>query len=68
MHVTADVVGDAVREVSLPDDATYADLVAALGYSAHEVAVLVDGSPVPEDGPVTADRVRVLRLVKGGEP
>jgi sulfur carrier protein len=66
MHVTAEVVGDAVHEVSLPSDATYADLLAELGYSPHEVAVLVDGSPVPEDGAVTADRVRVLRLIKGG--
>jgi sulfur carrier protein len=27
---------------------------------------MVDGSPVPEDQPVDADRVRVLRLIKGG--
>jgi len=30
------------------------------------VSVLVDGRPVPEDRPVDADRVEVLRLVKGG--
>ncbi|MFC6989989.1 ubiquitin-like small modifier protein 2 [Haloplanus sp. GCM10025708] len=66
MQVTTEVVGDAVHEVSLRDDATYADLLAELGYSPHEVAVLVDGSPVPEDGTVTGDRVRVLRLIKGG--
>ncbi|WP_152039612.1 ubiquitin-like small modifier protein SAMP2 [Salinigranum salinum] len=69
MHVTVDVVGEDPREVELAPDATYADLVRAVGYSVHEVTVLVDGRPVPEDRPVDAERedVRVLRLVKGGE-
>lgn len=68
MHVTVDVVGEDSRRVELPPEATYADLVRAVGYSVHEVTVLVDGRPVPEDQPVDADRedVRVLRLVKGG--
>jgi sulfur carrier protein len=68
MHVTVDVVGEDSRRVELAPEATYADLVRAVGYSVHEVTVLVDGRPVPEDQPVDADRedVRVLRLVKGG--
>ncbi|WP_380680130.1 ubiquitin-like small modifier protein SAMP2 [Salinigranum sp. GCM10025319] len=68
MHVSVDVVGEGSREVELPPEATYADLVRAVGYSVHEVTVLVDGRPVPEDQPVDADRedVRILRLVKGG--
>lgn len=66
MQVTADVVGEAVRDLDLDDDATYADLCRTLGYSPHEVAVLVDDRPVPEDRPIEAERVRVLRLVKGG--
>lgn len=66
MQVTADVVGEATRDLDLADDATYADLCRALGYSPHEVAVLVDDRPVPEDGPVEAERVRVLRLASGG--
>jgi sulfur carrier protein len=66
MRVTCDVVGEGVEECDLPADATYGDLLAALGYSPHEATVLVDDAPVPEDASVAADRVRVLRLVKGG--
>lgn len=65
MDVTVEVVGEATHEVSV-EDATYADLCRAVGYSPHEVSVLVDGRPVPEDQSVEADRVEVLRLVRGG--
>ncbi|WP_394338773.1 ubiquitin-like small modifier protein SAMP2 [Haloplanus rubicundus] len=64
--VRAEVVGEGVEEVDLASDATYGDVLAALGFSSHEATVLVDDAPVPEDRPVDADRVRVLRLVKGG--
>jgi sulfur carrier protein len=71
MELTVDVVGEGSREVDLAPEATYADLVRAVGYSVHEVTVLVDGRPVPEDQPVDAggdgdSDIRVLRLVKGG--
>jgi sulfur carrier protein len=68
MRVTCDVVGEGSRAVDLSDEATYADLVRAVGYSVHEVTVLVDGQPVPEDRGVDPDRedISVLRLVKGG--
>jgi len=68
MRVTCEIPGDRERdrELDLPDDATYGDVVRAVGYSVHEAAVLVDGTPVPEDDPVEADRVTVLRLVQGG--
>lgn len=65
MRVTMDVVGGETHEFDVTDE-TYADLVGALGFSVHEVAVLVDGRPVPEDQPATADRAEVLRLVSGG--
>ncbi|QSX00640.1 ubiquitin-like small modifier protein SAMP2 [Haloterrigena alkaliphila] len=45
---------------------TYADLLREIDLSPHEVSVLVDGRPVPEDQPVESDRVTVLRLIKGG--
>ena len=64
MEVTVEVVGADTHEVSV--EGTYADLCRAVGYSPHEVAVLVDGRPVPEDQPVAADRVQVLRLIMGG--
>jgi len=64
MHVTVEVVGDATREVDV--EGTYADLLDAIGLSQHEASVLVDGRPVPEDQPVEAPSVTVLRLVKGG--
>jgi len=64
--VRAEVVGEGVETVTLDADATYGDLLVALDFSPHEATVLVDDRPVPEDRSVDADRVRVLRLVKGG--
>jgi sulfur carrier protein len=66
MRVTVSVVGGDTHEVTVAEGDTYADLLAPLACSTHEVSVLVDGRPVPEDQPVDADRVEVLRLVKGG--
>ncbi|MFB6070009.1 MAG: ubiquitin-like small modifier protein 2 [Halanaeroarchaeum sp.] len=65
MHVTVEVVGEGTREVDVADG-TYADLLDEVGMNRHEVSVLVDGSPVPEDRPVDASEVQVLRLVRGG--
>jgi sulfur carrier protein len=45
---------------------TYTDLLREVDLSPHEVSVLVDGRPVPEDQPVESDHVTVLRLIKGG--
>ncbi|WP_338740705.1 ubiquitin-like small modifier protein SAMP2 [Haloplanus salilacus] len=64
--VRVEVVGEGERELRLDDGATYGDLLAELSFSPHEAAVLVDGTPVPEDDDVDAGRVRILRLVKGG--
>jgi len=81
MRVTVDVKGEGTHEIDLEQrDAdgatasseaeetapTYADLLAEVELSPHEVSVLVDGRPVPEDQPVEADHVTVLRLIKGG--
>ncbi len=71
MQVTVDVKGEGRHEVdtaTLADDrpATYADVLSALEYSPHEVSVLVDGQPVPEDRPVESETMTVLRLIKGG--
>ncbi|WP_101295256.1 ubiquitin-like small modifier protein SAMP2 [Halegenticoccus soli] len=66
MDVTVEVVGEETRAVRVADDATYADLLAPFDLSPHEVSVLVEGRPVPEDQPVETDRVKVLRLIKGG--
>ena len=66
MRVTVSVVGEDTHEVDVADGDTYADLLGDLEYSPHQVSVLVDGRPVPEDQRVDADRIEVLRLVKGG--
>jgi len=66
MRVTVAVAGGDTHEIEVDADATYGDLLAPLEYGPHEVSVLVDGRPVPEDAPVETDRVEVLRLVKGG--
>ncbi|MGB9986897.1 ubiquitin-like small modifier protein SAMP2 [Salarchaeum japonicum] len=65
MHVTVEVVGDATHEFDVTD-ATYADLLDRVDLSPHEVSVMVDGRPVPEDQPVDTDHVTVLRLIRGG--
>ncbi|MFC4249511.1 ubiquitin-like small modifier protein 2 [Natribaculum luteum] len=65
MRVTVDVKGEGTHEVDL-EAPTYADLLAEVELSPHEVSVLVDGRPVPEDQPVETDHVTVLRLIKGG--
>ena len=71
MRVTVDVKGEDTYELGVEDvdcdgTPTYADLLAAVGLSPHEVSVLVDGRPVPEDQPVSTDHVTVLRLIAGG--
>ena len=66
MRVTCEVVGAETHDLELDPEATYGDVLAAVGLSAREATVVVDGSPVPEDRPVDADAVRVLRLIKGG--
>jgi len=67
MSVTVELVGEGTRDVD-PGGGTYADLLEPFDVSRHEVSVLVDGRPVPEDQPVGSDvdRVRVVRLIKGG--
>lgn len=65
MDVTVEVVGEGTHDLSL-EAPTYADLLAELDLSPHEVSVMVEGRPVPEDQPVRANRVQVLRLIKGG--
>ena len=65
MNVTIEVVGEGTHEFDV-DDEVYADLVSAVGLSPHEVSVMVDGRPVPEDQPVAAEHVKILRLIKGG--
>lgn len=66
MNVTVEVVGDDERDLSLAAGATYADVIRESGFSPQEASVLVDGSPVPGDQRVEAERVKLLRLVKGG--
>lgn len=77
MRVTVDVKGEGTHEFALEEvptgsagasngEPTYADLLAEVDLSPHEVSVLVDGRPVPEDQPVDAEHVTVLRLIKGG--
>ena len=66
MQVTVEVVGEEELELELDAGATYGDVVRRVGYSTQEATVLVDGTPVPEDAPVDADRLTVLRLIKGG--
>lgn len=65
MDVTVDVLGEETHELTLAE-ATYADVLEAVGLSPNEATVLVDGRPVPDDAPVTESELTVLRLVQGG--
>jgi peroxiredoxin Q/BCP len=65
MNVTVEIVGEESHDFEVEDE-TYADLLAEVDLSPHEVSVMVDGQPVPEDQPVEANHVKVLRLIKGG--
>lgn len=67
MAITVEFAGEGVCEVD-PDGGTYGDLLAPFEVSRHEVSVLVDGRPVPEDEPIEegVERVRIIRLIKGG--
>lgn len=62
--VTVDVVGGETHELDV--EGTYTDLLRAIGFNPHEATVLVEDQPVPEDRPIDAEHVRVLRLIKGG--
>ncbi len=66
MNVTVAVVGGEEHECAVAADATYADLIREVGHHPQEASILVDGSPVPGDRPVDAERVTLLRLIKGG--
>lgn len=67
MGITVELVGEDSREVDV-EDGHYGDLLSPFDVSVHEVSILVDGSPVPEDAPIdtSVERVRILRLIKGG--
>lgn len=67
MEVTVDLVGGDSHEVSI-ESGTYEDLLSPLEVSKHEVTLLVDGRPVPEDESIdeSVDEVQVLRLIRGG--
>lgn len=65
MNHTLEVVGGDVHEFDVSGE-TYADLLDVVGVNPHEVAVLVEGTPVPEDRPVEAEHARVVQIVTGG--
>jgi sulfur carrier protein len=67
MSITVEFVGERTQEVD-PDGETYADLLAPFDVSKHEVSVLVDGQPVPEDKALDEDveTVQIVRLIQGG--
>jgi sulfur carrier protein len=66
MNVTVEVAGEDTHEVTVAEDATYADLLGPLELSPHEVSMMVGDRTVPSDQPVESDHVRVVRLIKGG--
>ncbi|MFC7073899.1 ubiquitin-like small modifier protein 2 [Halovenus rubra] len=67
MGITVELVGEGSHEVDA-ETGQYSDLLSPFDVSKHEVSILVDGRPVPEDETIdnTVDHVRVIRLIKGG--
>jgi len=67
MGITVELVGEGSREIDV-EEGRYGDLLAPFDVSRHEVSILVDGTPVPEDQPIDTgvDHVRIVRLIKGG--
>lgn len=67
MSITVELVGEGTRDVDV-EKGCYADLLAPFDVSRHEVSILVDGTPVPEDEQIAdgVEHVQVVRLVKGG--
>ena len=67
MSVTVELVGEGRHDLDATGK-TYADLLSPFDVSKHEVSMLVDGRPVPEDQSVEGDveYVRVVRLIQGG--
>ena len=67
MSITVELVGEETQEVDRAGE-RYADLLAPLDVSRHEVSILVDGCPVPADQQIEdgVDHVRVVRLIRGG--
>jgi sulfur carrier protein len=67
MEITVELVGEGSRELDVTEG-RYGDLLEPFDVSKHEVSILVDGTPVPEDQQIdtTVDHVRVVRLIKGG--
>ena len=67
MSVTVELVGEGSHEIDASGK-TYAELLEPFDVSKHEVSMLVDGRPVPEDQPVDGeiDQVRIVRLIQGG--
>jgi len=67
MSITVELVGEGSAEIDASGKC-YADLLTPFDVSEHEVSVMVDGRPVPEDQPVDpdVDHVRIVRLIQGG--
>jgi len=55
------------KEVDLPDDGNYYDLLAALKINPETVVIFRDGAPVSFDAKVKdSSAIEVMRVVSGG--
>ncbi len=55
------------KEVDLPDDGNYYDLLASLKINPETVVIFRDGVPVPFDSKATGgSTIEVMRVVSGG--
>lgn len=54
------------RPLEVEPGTTYGQVLARLGLSPETVVVLREGLPVPDDEPVAAGEIHVVRVVSGG--
>lgn len=65
MDVELSVIGEKTYHFTITNE-TYGELLNEIGLSPQEVAVIVNGRPVPEDQTVSEDEIKVIRMIKGG--
>jgi sulfur carrier protein len=66
IHITIQAGEISEQIVEIAENTTYEDLLNTLKINQETVLVLKEGNAVPLDGPVTSDKLTILRVVTGG--
>jgi sulfur carrier protein len=66
VHITIQAGEISEQTVEIAENTTYEGLLNTLKINQETVLVLKEGNAVPLDGPVTSDKLTILRVVTGG--